>query len=342
MTQARPAQPIDHPSAWRRADIERNQSWQHTLTDADIDELERAAAGVANRGFRFGRADFPLPTLGPRLESILAEAADGRGFAVMRGLPLDRYDRPTIEAIYWGMATHWGNLISQNAKGDLIAEVTDKGSDYTGGVNDRGYISRDRLQPHVDTSDVTCLLCLYPARTGGHSSVVSSLSIYNTIMTERPDLLDMLHRGFHHDLRGEGPTRRLDEVTHNRIPVYSWHEGLLSCCFNAKIMRSAHAKMGQPLSPAEDAALEYIMDVAERPELRFDLFLERGDIQLINNYVLFHWRTAFEDFPEPERKRCLLRLWLNTRKPRPLAAEFSDRYNTGPRGGVYAGADAAD
>jgi hypothetical protein len=50
-------------------------------------------------------------------------------------------------------------------------------------------------------------------------------------------------------------------------------------------------------------------------------------MQFLNNYVVLHSRTAFEDFPEPERKRHLLRLWLtapNGRKLSPQVLEQRD------------------
>ena len=217
----------------------------------------------------------------------------------------------------------------------MIAEVTDKGASYDDAINDRGYMSKDKLNPHVDTSDMTALLCLRKAGIGGMSSLTSSAAVYNEILSNRSDLLEIFYRGFHHDLRGEGPTGSLVEVTQNRIPVFSYFEGLLSCCYNDKIMRSAHEKINSPLTDTELEAIDLFLEIAELSELRFDFDLEVGDIQFINNYVLLHARSAFQSHPDPAARRCLLRMWLNWRQPRPLAPEFSDRYNTGPRGGVF-------
>ena len=61
---------------------------------------------------------------------------------------------------------------------------------------------------------------------------------------------------------------------------------------------------------------------------------ERGDIQLLSNHSILHARDEFEDFDEPERKRRLLRVWLNFLDGRPLADRFADRFNTGPRNGI--------
>ena len=323
---------------WRSDSFRTDRSWRHDLSPADIRELESALATVRRAGrpvVGFAREDFPLDGLAAKLTSILDEVQDGRGFALLRGLPVERYARDEVETIYWGIGCYLGEVISQNAQGDLIAEVTDKGSDYAHGINDRGYLSNDKLNPHVDTSDMTALLCLRTAGSGGVSWLCSSAAIYNEILATRPDLLEIYDRGFHHDLRGEGPTGRFDEVTSNRIPVFSYHKGLLSCCYNDKIMRSAHAKMGEPLTPREIEAIDLVMAIAERPDIRCEFTMAQGDIQLINNYVLLHARSAFQSDPDPAKRRCLLRMWMNCRNPRPLATEFSDRYNTGPRGGVF-------
>lgn len=331
-------QPSAAPDVWRGADVADESLWVRPMTEAELAEIDAALAAVKAKGgpaIGFAKDDFPLPALSEKINAIYQDVQHGRGFAVLRGLPVANYSRQDLETIYWGIGSHMGYPISQNPEGQLIAEVTDKGSSYATNVNDRGYRSRDKLNPHVDTSDVTVLLCVRQADDGGMSSLVSSGAIYNEILAKRPDLLPVLYRGFHHDLRGEGLTGSLDEVTHNRIPVFSYHEGLLSCCYNDKIMRSAHDKIGEPLTAQEREAIDLVLELAESDDLRLDFRLQQGDIQLVNNYTLLHFRSAFQSHPDPDQRRLLLRLWLNTHKPRPLDAIFADRYNTGPRGGVH-------
>jgi alpha-ketoglutarate-dependent taurine dioxygenase len=331
-------EPATGPTLWQGDWFERDLGWIHELSNADISDLEDGLAMARRSGVEpigFTRESFPLRAFGATIERILDEVQNGRGFAIFRGLPVERYERADLEMIYWAIGAYMGQVISQNGMGDLIAEVTDKGASYDNVVNDRGYMSKDKLNPHVDTSDMTALLCLRTSGNGGMSSLTSSAAVYNEILSCRPDLLEVYYRGFHHDLRGEGPTGSFDEVTHNRIPVFSYHEGLLSCCYNDKIMRSAHDKTGQPLTDLEMEAIDLLLEVAELPELRCDFELEVGDIQFINNYVLLHARSAFESDPDPAERRCLLRMWMNCRNPRPLATNFADRYNTGPRGGVF-------
>ena len=333
-------QPVQGPVSWYGPTMAEDGSWIYRLSEAEILELEAALAqlpGDMLQSRRFGREDFPLPNFGKALAGLLEHIQNGRGFVLIRGLPLDEWSREQIEAVYWGIGSYLGEPISQNAEGQLIAEVMNRGQSYANNINDRGYRSRDRLHPHVDTSDVTALLCLHPAKSGGHSSIASSLTVLNELLERHPEHTDRLARGYFHDLRGEGPTRSLDEVTRNRVPVFSAFQGQTSCCLNYKIMKSAHDKVGEPFTDEDEAALGDLIDIALSEAVRLDMWLERGDIQLVNNYVLLHWRTEFEDWPEPDRRRCLLRMWLNTRQPRPLAPEFADRYNTGPRGGVWSG-----
>ena len=47
------------------------------------------------------------------------------------------------------------------------------------------------------------------------------------------------------------------------------------------------------------------------PQLRIEFSLEPGQMLFVNNHWILHNRTAFEDHPEPERRRHYLRLWLN-------------------------------
>jgi hypothetical protein len=331
--------PVTGPTAWRRADVETDRQWIYQLTASDIDGLETAAGAVLERGLSpmdFEQKDFPLPNLTDRLGPLIDRVENGRGFILIRGLPIDCYDRPLIETIYWGLGCHFGLPISQNAKGQRLAEVKDRGHDYTE-TNARGYTTRAKLLPHVDTSDMTALLCMNPAKSGGLSSVVSSAAIFNEILARHPEYLDTLFRGFHHDLRGEGVTGHIDEVTNHRIPVFSHFDGRLSCSFNYKITESAAEKMGSPLTGKERAALEFILDMAEHPDFRFDMALQRGDIQLINNYTLLHYRSAYVDHDDPALQRNMLRLWVNFHDGRPLEPAFADRYNTGARGGVAVG-----
>jgi len=333
-----PTQPIRDGSTWTPDDLANDSSWVHRFESADIEELEAAVEALMRRGvalFECGRNDFNLPGLGRKFRQTVDEVENGRGIALWRGIDPSRYDEATLKMLYWGIGTHLGTPITQNAKGDLIGHVRDQGGSYQS-KNVRGYTTRSRIAPHCDSSDVVTLLCVHPARSGGESLIASSAAVFNEILKSRPDDLDILSQGFHFDLRGEGASGHPDEVTASKVPVFSYFGGRLSCRYNRKTIEDGQAKAGAPLSGAALEAVRRVGEIAMQDGLRFDMTFETGDIQILNNHSVLHSRQDFEDWPESERKRNLLRLWINLDEDiaRPLAPEFADRMNTGPRGGV--------
>ena len=331
--------PVDELSVWNGESLEADQGWRYRMTAAEIDELAAATASAKARGLevgQFDRDEFPLPLLGPRIDAMVEQVENGRGVAMLHGLPVNDYDEASLRLMYWGFGVHAGYLISQNSKGQQLAEVTDRGNEY-GNRNTRGFSTNAELLPHVDTSDMTALLCVRDALEGGESRVVSSTAVYNAILAEHPEHLDVLYRGFYNDLRGEGPTGKIDELTHAPIPVYSYHAGRVSCSLNTRMIENAATKRGIPLTTEEKTALGFIREVTLRDELSHWFRLQPGDIQMVSNHSVFHSRSSFVDHDDSSMRRCLYRLWLNLRAGRPLAANLADRYNTGPRGGVAVG-----
>lgn len=69
------------------------------------------------------REQFPLPTLGPVLEAVREEVVNGRGFALIRGVPVERYSRQEVMIAYWGIGRYWGKAVSNNKKGHLIGHI---------------------------------------------------------------------------------------------------------------------------------------------------------------------------------------------------------------------------
>ena len=332
-------EPVRDRSAWKSAEFAADDSWIFRLSDREVKEIDDALNGLRARGLEvpdFGRDEFPLPTLAAKIADVLREVEDGRGVALIRGLPVQNYDIDALRAIYWGIGAYFGDPISQNSKGQILADVVDLGNDYAD-PNARGYKTSAGLDPHVDSSDIVSLLCVRTAKSGGESIVASSMTVYNEILEHHRDYLPILYRGFNRDLRGEGVTGSLDEVTPHKVPVYSYFDNRLSCDLNTRIIRSAREKLSQPLTDLEEEALDGVTALALRDDICFRMHLEEGDIQLVNNYTVLHSRTDYTDFPEPERKRRLMRFWVNSRNGRALAPDFANKYNTGPRGGVAMG-----
>jgi hypothetical protein len=189
-------------------------------------------------------------------------------------------------------------------------------------------------RPHSDPADVVSLLCVHGAKEGGVSRIASSIAVYNRLLAENPEGLACLYRGFHHDLRGDETPEAPFGCTPVPIPVYRWYRGVLSCVFNATSARQAARRMGRTLPEAELALLDRIAELARSDEFRLDMAFQPGDIQLLNNHTVLHWRTGYQDWPEPERKRRLYRLWLDRPGERPVDPAFHRGYITGSQAGL--------
>jgi Taurine catabolism dioxygenase TauD, TfdA family len=327
---------VEGPSAWIGAELARHpEQWIYTLSPAEIDEIESAVAAVRGRDLAgLTRADFPFPKLGPVLDKLREEVLGGRGFVLIRGLPVEGRPIADSAAAYWGIGSYFGYARSQNAMGHLLGHVRDLGLATTD-PNVRTYQTTERQHFHTDSCDIVALLCLKTAREGGLSSIVSSMAMYNEMARRRPDLLQRLFEPFATDRRGEVP---VGEKPYFDMPVYNAYEGYVSAIYSGTYIRSAQRFPEVPrLSPADIEALEMFDDLANDKELRLDMELRPGDMQFLHNHTCLHDRTAFVDWPEPERKRHLLRLWLAAPGARPLPPVFAQRYGSttiGDRGGI--------
>ena len=337
-TRIAPPRPlITGRSAWTGAELRRRDDWIYRLSPTEIGEIDTAVAAVRARGLELAeitRTDFPLPSFAAVLERLREEILNGRGFVLIRGLPVEGRPIEQNAAAYCGIGSYFGNPRSQNAMGHLLGHVRDLGL-ATSDPNVRTYQTTERQHFHTDSCDIVGLLCLKTAKLGGLSSITSSMAIYNEMAARRPDLLPRLFKPFPTDRRGEVPEGK---KPYFEIPVYNDHAGHLSVIYSRTYIDSSQRFAEAPrLAPADVEALDYFDDLANDSELRLDMELQPGDMQFLHNHTILHDRTAFEDWPEPERKRHLLRLWLAAPGARPLPPVYAERYGSvaiGDRGGI--------
>lgn len=317
-------QKIQDATAWKRQDVQHDTSWTFHFTPAEIDEMDRAFQQVRARGLswgEFGKEDFPLPELSRKLQSIDDQVRNGRGFVLLKGFPVDRYSLDETKVIYWGLGTHMGQVISHNVAGDFVAAVTDLALNSTD-PNRRNNTTNQLLDPHTDLADVVSLLCIEKAKEGGMSSLASSVAIHNEILEHHPEYLEVLYEGFYHDFRGYGPNGDPNEVTPTPIPVFEYNNGRINCAFAKKIIETGAQKRGVPLTELQQRAIDYVHELGIREDMRIDMMLEPGDIQIINNYITLHSRTHYIDHPDG-RKRYLLRMWINLENSVQLSPDFA-------------------
>jgi len=336
MAPNRPTAPLTGPDVWRGAELAASpQTWLRWFTGNELGALDDAAARLLATGWPNTAVDSSIasPAVTALIGGIRNELLFGRGFTVLRGLPVD--DAPTrVAARLWVLGRHLGKPVSQNARGHLLGHVCDLGYDAADPAT-RLYQTNQRQGFHTDSADVVALLCLRAAASGGQSSLASAATVFNEVLARAPDLAGALFEPVATDHRGEEPPGARPWF---EIPVLSFIDDRLTVIYQRRYIESAARFPEAPrLGERQRAALDAFDAVLDDPHIHLEMDLQPGDVQLLHNHQVLHDRTAFVDDPDPAQRRHLLRLWLCPPIGRRLPAAFAERYGSieiGRRGGV--------
>jgi len=305
-------QPADARLCWLAADIE-TSDWLIEITPQALEEIGRLSAFFI---------DNPIPILQRRLEEFELPACrelmakmksileDGVGFAVLDRLPMDDYPADTLLEVFWVLGQCIGRPVAQKWNGQMIYDVADTGADYAYGT--RGSHTSVELNFHTDNAfarmvpDYVGLLCRQPAKSGGVSRFCSLYSVHQRMLEQYPDELVRLYQPVLFDRQKE---HRDGAEPVCLAPYFSWRDGRMFARANASLIRKGYEVAGETMDHALVKALDAIDAVCASGDLWFEAPLERGQIQYLNNHEVGHYRSAFEDYDEPGRKRHLYRLW---------------------------------
>ncbi len=314
--------PIEGRSAWLSEDLVRNKDWIFTLTDKDRAELIEAARAVHARKLNIldvTQEDFSLPTLGPRLAALLDDLEGGRGYALVRGVPVEDIPVDDSALILWGLGTYIGVAETQDRAGNLLHHVRDTGQSTAKSDSVRSYQTTEEIVFHNDGADAFALLCLRAGKSGGESKAVSAVSVFNELLRRRPDLAEVAQQPFHFDLRAQTH----DNARTQAVPIFNWHAGHLNVMAKRHYIDFAQRFPDVPrLTTAQKECLDLMDQIAADPKFCFTFEMKPGEIQIGNNYQVMHSRTNYVDHEDPAKKRHMLRLWLTLYKARPLPPIF--------------------
>lgn len=304
--------PIVGEMAWKSAELADGRAWIHHLRLDEIAELEDAAARAADEDRPLAgitASNFPLPLLQERLLGLRGTLRQGCGVVLLKGLDPARLPAGRLHHVLMGLGAHLGTPVTQSFRGDYIGMVTDHGEPG----NERPYRRGGEISFHRDPCDIVGLLCDRKAKIGGASRIVAAASIWNALLEEDPALLAPLMEGFVlFRTRDDRTVATL--VTDRRIPVFGRDcDGLLHCTFIPGLAEAAARLEGGDLPDEAQRAIERFRAISCREDLCLEMQIEEGDIQLLNNRTTLHSRSDYEDWPEQERRRMMLRLWLMCR-----------------------------
>ena len=306
-----PVQALDCEAAWRGAQMPSLEELAYVLDASEVAEVQSAVQTAMSSGSPVRdlvAQDFPLPLLAPRIAQWREALSHGLGFVVVRGIPVQQWTQEESECFFWCFGLHMGRPGEQNPEGHLLGHVIDL-KETAAEETVRLYKTAANIEYHCDAADVVGLLCLNKAKSGGHSRIVSSVAVFNELLARRPDLAPRLFEPFALDIRDKEVNEAGSSLP---IPPCRYADGMLRTFYHADYFRSASRHDDVPdLTPIEQELLDTYESIAAEPDMYLDMDLQPGDIQLLSNHTNLHARTAYEDYPEADKRRHLLRLWLS-------------------------------
>jgi alpha-ketoglutarate-dependent taurine dioxygenase len=327
----------DTAAAWRVADLEHDKTWAFELDDRARRDLLGAldkAAEPDKSLLDYRRGDFDLGSAGRVINAALEEVKHGRGVALIHGLPREELDDKQFELLTWAIGLHAGVARPQGKATQYISAVRDAGMAYRTGTG-RGYSSNAELDYHTDSSDIVFLSCYNRAASGGMTIVTSSIAAYEVMAKEHPEMIEWLHRPVHFSRQGE---QAPDEGAWVLQPIFDEAGDKLFSRWNWNRVTSAQKLPGvPPLADEHWAALRQFDEIVRRPALAYSMWLQPGDVQIVNSHVTLHSRTEFVDHEVPAQKRLLYRLWLAPPDSERLPESWRDLYRAVEPGTVRGG-----
>ena len=331
--------PIGGRAAWTGAELARDPSWVMALPPAATAEIDAALAGLGDRAPpRFDARHFPLPETTGFLTDVARELEEGRGLVRLTGLDPARYSAADLKRVFWGLMCHLGTPLPQNTTGEILAEVKDEtgtGAAVAAGTARARSRSTGPLRWHTDKCDLLSLLCASNGIEGGVSRIVSTVAIQDAMAARCPDLLAVLYEDFWRarpaDEEGEGMAARPFPM-----PVFArGPDGGFTSQYSRTYVELAQGQPGvPPLTPRQVEAMDMLAVIAE--ELCIETPFAPGQIQLMNQHVTYHGRTAYAD--GAGGRRNLLRIWLASPLSRALPAGHAGQWGDVQAGALRGGA----
>lgn len=302
------------PMAWERSTLLADEGVL-VLDESCIEELRNAAAWLTANPLpteALRADDLPLDAIKARMADVREALDNGIGFAIIDRIPVDEMTPHIATQVYWLMMDVLGRPVAQKWDGTLVYDVLDTGRTPAPGNGVRSSKSNQGQGYHTDNSFNTppehvALFCIRPAKEGGLSGLISLDSVYNRLLAEYPDTIPRLFEPFVFDRQREHAP---DDQLTSQKPMFETVNGELCVSLSTGLVYQGHKLANEPMDAKTQAALDALDAVMEDAELGKTFDFEPGQIQVVNNRRLGHRRTGFVDWPDEDRRRHLVRIWL--------------------------------
>ena len=297
---------------WCANTIDETASWHYSLSEECLSALDEFIQGLRRHTRPITEiVRHELPCCVECLQPVLAALNAGCGFAIVERVSVERYTVEEAQAIYWVIGQFFGIPAAQNITGTLLYDVRDTGQDVAQGA--RFSVTNAESSFHMDNSfgnqvpDFVGLLCLHTAKSGGQNQLISAYALHNELLEHHHDVLEILYGPFYFDRRGQFKN---GESPASQFPIFQWDGSELTIRYLHYYIQVGHRRAGQVLNPDQEKALSIMETMLRRPDFRVEFSLQPGQMLFTNNRWILHNRTAFEDYPELDRRRHYVRLWL--------------------------------
>ncbi|KAI0175654.1 Clavaminate synthase-like protein [Hypoxylon sp. FL1284] len=299
----------------------------HNLNKSQLSEICNAKdhfRSLELDGDLVNRSNFPLPTLGPILDSLSDDIYNGRGLSVIRGINPGDYSIEDLTIIWLGIQAYIADQRGcQDHRGNMLVHIVADSSSKVKLGHHRHSTSAISFH-NEEAGDVVAWLTRSTAAAGGKCIVASAYAIYNILAAHRPDIIRTLARS---DWPFALPRFQCR-------PLLFWHDSRLVMNFgrtpllgNAVHPRPDHLPK---LNDRQREALDVVEAIAQAVQL--EVKTQPGDMHFINNLAILHRREGFVDGESSEQKRHLVRMRLRSTRlgweiPDSLKQEWHDAFD---------------
>ncbi|KAI1461645.1 Clavaminate synthase-like protein [Annulohypoxylon moriforme] len=299
-------QHLNQELAWTGQELDsREPKYILTLTTDELLEVRSAKdyfKSLELDGGLVSRDNFPLPTLGSKLEELSQDLYNGMGLSVVRGINPDDYSVEDLTIVWLGIQAYIADQRGcQDHRGNMLVHIVADNSSMIKLGHHRHSTSAISFH-NEEAGDLVAWLTRSTAASGGKCIVASAYTIYNVLAAHRPDIIRTLAKSDWPFALPHFQCRPILFYQNSRLVMNFGRTPLLGSAVHP---RPEHLPK---LNDRQREALDVVEAIAQAVQL--EIKTQAGDMHFINNLAVLHRREGFVDGQSAQQKRHLVRMRL--------------------------------